>query len=177
MLAVLPCYQYDTYPLWSRSRVYGPQIKMPYAPEQQPSLPSGVRSFSEPHTDPNIGQGLPCSFSVVQLLPLQQGPSPLSAFFLSQHSFSLGPCLPSYIFLQSVRWKFPLNPFYYFPGGSVAKNLPANAGDTGDVGSIPGSGRSPEGRNGNPLQYSCQDNPMDRGTWQTAIHGVAKSQI
>ena len=55
------------------------------------------------------------------------------------------------------------------------QNPPANAGDTGDVGSIPGSGRSPEGRNGNPLQYSCQDNPMDRGTWRATVHAVAKS--
>ena len=50
-----------------------------------------------------------------------------------------------------------------FPGGSVVKNLPANAGD---VGSIPGSERSPGGGNGNPLQDSCLGNPMDRGAWQ-----------
>ena len=51
------------------------------------------------------------------------------------------------------------------PGGSVVKNLPANAGDTGDGGSILGSGRSPGEGNGNPLQYSCLENPMDRGPW------------
>ena len=49
-----------------------------------------------------------------------------------------------------------------FPGGSVVKNLPANAGDTGDMVSIPGSGRFPGGGNGNPLQYSCLENSMDR---------------
>ena len=49
-----------------------------------------------------------------------------------------------------------------FPGGTVVKNLPANTGDTGDMGSIPGSGRSPGARNGNPLQYSCLENSMDR---------------
>ena len=48
-----------------------------------------------------------------------------------------------------------------FPGGSVVKNLPANAGDSGDASSIPGSGRCPGGGNGNPLQYSCLKNPMD----------------
>ena len=48
-----------------------------------------------------------------------------------------------------------------FPGGSVVKN-PANAGDTRDAGLIPGSGRSPKGRNGNPLQYTCRENPMHR---------------
>ena len=50
-----------------------------------------------------------------------------------------------------------------FPDGSVVKNPPANTGATGDTGSIPGLGRSPGGRNGNSLQYSCQDNPVDRG--------------
>ena len=62
-----------------------------------------------------------------------------------------------------------------FPGGSVVKNLPAKAGDVGDTGSIPGSGLSPGGGNGNSLQYSCLENPMDRGTWQAAVHRVAKS--
>ena len=59
-----------------------------------------------------------------------------------------------------------------FPGGSVVKNTPANAGD---MGSVPGSGRSPGEGNGNSLQYSCLGNPKDRGTWQAAAHGVAKS--
>ena len=55
------------------------------------------------------------------------------------------------------------------------KNLHANAGDTGDVGSILGSGRSPRGGNGNLLQYSCLENPMDRGAWWAPVHGFAKS--
>ena len=59
-----------------------------------------------------------------------------------------------------------------FPGDSVVKNLPANAGD---LGSIPGSGRSPGEGNGNPLQYSCLENPIDRGAWWAAVHGIAKS--
>ena len=63
-----------------------------------------------------------------------------------------------------------------FPGGTVLKNLSANAGDTEDVGLIPRSGRSPGGRHGNPLQYSCLENPMDGGAWETAVHGVAKSR-
>ena len=63
-----------------------------------------------------------------------------------------------------------------FPGSSVVKNLPANAGYTRDAGSIPGSGRSPGEGNGTPLQYSCLGNPMDRGAWQAIVHGVAKSQ-
>ena len=59
----------------------------------------------------------------------------------------------------------------------MVKNLPANVGDTGDLGSIPGSGRSSGGGNGNPLQYFCLKNSMDKGAWQDIIvHGVAKSQ-
>jgi len=52
-----------------------------------------------------------------------------------------------------------------FPGGEMIKNLPASAGDTRDLGLIPGLGRSPGVRNGNPLQYSCLENPMNRGIW------------
>ena len=59
----------------------------------------------------------------------------------------------------------------------VVKNPPANAGDRGDVGSIPGSGRSPGGGHGNLLQYSCLENPMDRGAWWATVHRVAKSWI
>ena len=58
-----------------------------------------------------------------------------------------------------------------FPCGSAGKNLPANAGD---IGLIPGSGRSPGEGSGNPLQYSCLGNPMDREAWWAIIHGVAK---
>ena len=58
----------------------------------------------------------------------------------------------------------------------MVKSLPANAGDTRDAGSIPGLGRSPGGGNGNPLQYSCLGNPMDRGAWQATVLEVAKSQ-
>ena len=58
----------------------------------------------------------------------------------------------------------------------VVKNLLANAGDVRDAGSIPGSGRSPGEGNVNPLQYSCLENPMDRGDWQATVHGVAKNQ-
>ena len=59
-----------------------------------------------------------------------------------------------------------------FPGGAVVKNPLANAGDTRDAGSIPGQEESPGGGNGNPLQYSCLDNPTDRGAWWATVHGV-----
>ena len=61
-----------------------------------------------------------------------------------------------------------------FPGGSVVKNLPANAGDAGDASLIPGLGRSPGVGNGNPIQYSCLGEPMDRGAQRATIHGVAR---
>ena len=59
-----------------------------------------------------------------------------------------------------------------FPGSSMVKNPSANAGD---MSLIPGLGRSPGEGNGNPLQYSCLENPMDRGAWWSTVHGVAKS--
>ena len=63
-----------------------------------------------------------------------------------------------------------------FPGDELVKNLPASAGDARDTGSIPGSGGSPGGGNGNLVQYSCLENPMDRGAWQATVHGAAKSR-
>ena len=57
----------------------------------------------------------------------------------------------------------------------VVKNLPANAGDVRDIGSIPGLGRSPRGRHGNPLQYSGLENPKDREAWWATVQGVTKS--
>ena len=60
-----------------------------------------------------------------------------------------------------------------FPGGSDGKESACNAGDRS---SVPGSGRSPGEGNSNPLQYSCLENPMDRGAWWATVHGVAKSR-
>ena len=63
-----------------------------------------------------------------------------------------------------------------FPGGTVVRNPPASAGDTGDVGLIPDLGRSFEEGNDSPLQSSCLENPRDRGAWWATVHGVTKSQ-
>ena len=63
-----------------------------------------------------------------------------------------------------------------FPGDSVVMNLLANSGDAVDMGLISGLRRCPGVRNGNPLQYSCLENSMDRGTWWATVYGVAKSQ-
>ena len=64
-----------------------------------------------------------------------------------------------------------------FPGGTVVKNLPVNAGDARDMGSIPGSGRFPGERNGNTLQYSYLEYPMDRGAWRATVHGIFQARI
>ena len=69
----------------------------------------------------------------------------------------------------------PLKSFRASQGGTSGKDLPASAGDIRDVGLIPESGRSPGGGHGNPLQYSCLENPMDRGAWRDTVHVVAKS--
>ena len=77
-----------------------------------------------------------------------------------------------------VKW-FCVNIGFIFQASQVAlvvKNLPANAGDLRDVSSIPVSGRSPGGGHGNPLQYSCLENPMDRGAWWASVHRVEMSQ-
>ena len=85
--------------------------------------------------------------------------------------------LHTYLHKQMLTGKFlncvELPVIMGFPGGSVVKNPPSNAGD---VGSIPGSGRSPGERNGDPLQYFCLGNLTDRGAWKAKVHGVTKSQ-
>ena len=79
--------------------------------------------------------------------------------------------------LYSKVVQFYIYMYFYiykgFPGSSAGKEFTCNAGD---LGSIPGLGRSPGKGNGNPLQYSCLENPMDRGAWQSTVHGVAKSR-
>ena len=77
------------------------------------------------------------------------------------------------IHVQRINLKYIL---ICFPGGSLVKNLPANARETGGTSSIPGLGGSAGGENGNALQYSCLENPMDRGTCWTTVHRVAESQ-
>ena len=61
-----------------------------------------------------------------------------------------------------------------FPGGTMVKNLPSNAGDARDAGLVPRLGRSTRGGNGNPFQYSCLETSMDRGAWSVSVHGVSK---
>ena len=79
--------------------------------------------------------------------------------------------------LYSHRFCYLTSGVVGFPGGSVVKIPPAYAGDAEDVGLIPGLERSPGGGHGNPLQYSCLKNSMDRGVWWAIVQGVTKSWI
>ena len=97
-------------------------------------------------------------------------------------------CLSTCIFLVNLakrlyQWRLiskkvngSYNLLLSFLGGSVVKNPPASVGDTGEVGLIPGPGRSLRMGNGNPLQYSCLGNPMDRGAWWATVNGVSKNR-
>ena len=78
------------------------------------------------------------------------------------------PLLDVYVYLHM---------FMGFPGASVVKNLPVNAGDTGDAGLIPGLGRCLGGGHGNPLQYSCLENPMDRGAWKATYSPCGRQEL
>ena len=77
------------------------------------------------------------------------------------------------LFKMSCKWNYALGNILGFPGGSEVK---ASACNAEDLGSVPGSGRYPGEGNSNPLQYSCLENPMDRGAWWATVHGVAKSR-
>ena len=98
----------------------------------------------------------------------------LPYFFRALSEFFCLPAIsPPWLSLEISWWAFQF-PYAWAPGfphGSVVENQPDNARN---VGSIPGSGRSPREGNGNPLQHSCLGNPMDRGAWQGTIHGVAE---
>ena len=85
-------------------------------------------------------------------------------------------CVNGYILYVCIFVCLSCTSLYDFPGGSTGKESACNAGDTRDVGSIPGSGISSKGGHGNPLQYSCLENLMDGGAWRATVHRVAKSQ-
>ena len=98
------------------------------------------------------------------------------------HTFFNTSCDRIVIYVSTIPWNsaliFRMAPHLIWASQVVlvVKNLPANAGDARDLGSIPGSGRSPGGGNGNPLQHSCRENSMDREAWRATVHGVSKSQ-
>ena len=81
-----------------------------------------------------------------------------------------------YFLLIEVQLIYNIVNIYTLPQWLSNKESACNAGAAEDAGSIPGSGRSPGGGQGNPLQYSCLQNPKDRGAWQATVHGITKSQ-
>ena len=116
-------------------------------------------------------------------LPPQRSSHPLSSFLISLLTLQLfmkdhrlhgiclnSPAMPTILFIK-ISDLSELT--FVFPDGSVVKNPPVKAGDIEDGGSIPGSGRYTGRGNGNPLQYSCLESPMDRGAWQATVHVVA----
>ena len=116
----------------------------------------------------------PSSFSLLILYPilpffasLFHWKPPVFFYFCFFFSFSV-PVSLFFVWLYTVVWTSHV--------AKVVKNPPANAGDEREVGSIPGWGRFCGGRNGNPLQYSCLEKPMDREAWRATVHGVTKSQ-
>ena len=109
--------------------------------------------------------------SLVTSVPIQ------SYYSIIDHiRYTLYYILVAYLF---YNWKLVLfDLFTHFLASQVVlvvKNLPANEGDIRDMGSSPGSGRSPGEGSGNPVQCSCLENPMDRGAWWATVHGVANS--
>ena len=85
-----------------------------------------------------------------------------------------GVLLSIWLAIGRTHWVFS-NHCRGFPVALVVRNLPVSAGDTRDMGSITGSGRHPRGKNGNPLQYACLENSMDRAAWQAPVCGVTES--
>ena len=130
-------------------------------------LPLQAWDFPGKHT--RVG----CYF-LLQEIFLTQGSNPRLLHWQVNH-YHFSPLLLLLLSPKDIKLNFLSTALFCwcFPGGSVVKNPPANAGD---VGLIPGSGRSPGGGNGNPLQYSCLENPMERGAWRATVYGVAKSQ-
>ena len=103
-------------------------------------------------------------------------------FFLGTYSvkwtdWSPSTCWSTYVFSYNEIIYWRITCIWGFSGGSVGKEPACNVGDARDMGSIPGSGRSPGAGHGNPLQYSCLENPMDRGAWWATVHGVAESNL
>ena len=147
-------------------------------------------------TNKGTGFGFWPSASFLCLLPTLFGPSPNLLYFsackisLFYHKISTHPSfLPLVLFPALLRYNRPITLYVYgvliwyshtivrgFPDGSSCKESVCNAGDAGDRGSTPGSGRFPGEGNGNPLQYSCLKSSKDRGAWRATGHKVEKSQ-
>ena len=128
------------------------------------------------------GGSLPCLFQLLEAACIPWLLAPSSIFRLSTIGSSPSPTAIALVVHllppSSTTYMCLCVYIHIYMGFQVAlavKNLPANTGDVGDEGLIPGSGRSPGGGHGNPLQYLSLENPMDRGAWLAMVHRVAKS--
>ena len=116
-----------------------------------------------------LAESLSCSLEIIATLLIGY----TLILFLKMKRFLKHECDTATLSNLCIAYNCSLTRASRWCGG---KESISNAGDAGDLGSIPGSGRSPGGGNGDSLQYSCMGNPMDRGAWQATVHGVAKSQ-
>ena len=118
-------------------------------------------------------------WSLCQEDPLEEGMVTQFSILTWRIPWTEEPCELQSMESQRIRhtWGTKYKEPQGYPGALVVKNLPANAGDVKDSGSIPGPGRSPGERNGNPLQYSCLENPMGRGTWRAIVHSHTESNM
>ena len=130
------------------------------------------RSFPVSQFFTSSGQSIGASASVSVLLMNSQGwlPLGLTGLILRSKGLSLS------VSLSFSLWVAYCTVNYWLPRWLNGKESTCSAEAVGNLGLIPGLGRSPGGGNGNSVQYSCWDNPMDRGTWQATLHGVTKSQ-
>ena len=109
-----------------------------------------------------IDEGFPAAAKLFQSCPTLCDP---------RNGSPPGSPVPGILWARTLEW----GAIALSKGMLVVKNMPANSGDAGDVSWIPRLGRYPGGGNGNPLQYSCLENPMVRGAWWAIVHGVTKS--
>ena len=116
-------------------------------------------------------------WSLCQEDPLEEGMVTQFSILTWRIPWTEEPCELQSMESQRIRhtWGTKYKEPQGYPGALVVKNLPANAGDVKDSGSIPGPGRSPGERNGNPLSYSSLENPKNRGAWQATVHSVSES--
>ena len=158
------------------------KIKGPYFPHSSVGKVSACNardlgSVPGSGNSPGEGNGNPLQCSCLEN-PMDRGAWQTTVHRVTKTQLS---ALSFFIMLRnnnsylSVIYHFRLNVHSHFPGGPSLKNLPASARDIRDVGSIPGLGKSPGEGNGNPFQYSCLENPMDREDWWATVHGVSKS--
>ena len=126
-----------------------------------PEVASDIRdSFCALRGEPQASHSLLPHPRCPLLVAKVRGPPGLGQRAFSDHLFPV----TIWVLVMSTGWGFP--------GGLVGQEPTCSAGETGDVGLIPGWGRSPGEGHGNPLQYSCLDNPMGRGAWWATVHGV-----